>query len=72
MMNTIETPLSTKPTQFKSYKTMRLVSTILAYVLLIALAIIWIYPLLWILISSFVSKQYLFISILSGVFFLFL
>lgn len=54
MMNTIETPLTTKPTQFKSYKTMRLVSTILAYVLLAVLAIIWIYPLLWIVISSFV------------------
>ena len=54
MMNTIETPLTKKPEQFRSYKTMRLVSTILAYVLLIALAIIWIYPLLWILISSFV------------------
>lgn len=54
MMNTNTTPLTKKPEQFASYKTMRLVSTILAYVLLAVLAIIWIYPLLWIVISSFV------------------
>ena len=56
MMNTNTTPLTKKPKQFASYKTMRLVSTILAYVLLAVLAIIWIYPLLWIVISSFVVK----------------
>ena len=54
MMNTNTTPLTKKPEQFASYKTMRLVSTILAYVLLAVLAIVWIYPLLWIVISSFV------------------
>lgn len=56
MMNTIETPVVAKPEKFKSYKTIRLVSTILAYVLLAVLAIIWLYPLLWIVISSFVVQ----------------
>ena len=43
-------------TKYRSYKTIRLVSKILAYVLLVILAIIWLYPLLWIVISSFVTS----------------
>ena len=56
MMNTIETPVVAKPEKFRSYKTIRLVSKILAYVLLTILAVVWLYPLLWIVISSFVVE----------------
>ena len=51
MMN-IDTPVL-KQEKFKSYKTMKLVSKILAYALLVILSIIWLYPILWIVISSF-------------------
>lgn len=51
MMNTM-----VKEEKFKSYKTMRLISKILAYVLLVILSIIWIYPMLWIVVSSFVTQ----------------
>lgn len=51
MTNVIETP---KAEKFRSYKTMRLISKIVAYVLLGILSIIWIYPLLWIVVCSFV------------------
>lgn len=55
MMNT-DTPNLIKNEKFKSYKTARLVSKILAYTLLVILAVIWLYPLLWIIISSFVVQ----------------
>lgn len=51
MTDVMQTP---KAEKFKSYKTARLVSKIMAYILLTILAIIWIYPLLWIIICSFV------------------
>lgn len=56
MMNTIDTPISMKQEKFRSYKSIRLVSKILAYALLVILAVIWLYPLLWIVISSFVVQ----------------
>ena len=51
MMNTIDTPISMKQEKFRSYKSIRLVSKILAYALLVILAVIWVYPILWIVIS---------------------
>ena len=51
MMNTM-----VKEETFKSYRTMRLISKISAYVLLVILSVIWIYPMLWIVISSFVTQ----------------
>ncbi len=44
-----------KQEKFKSYRTIRLISTIAAYVILTILAVIWITPILWIFISAFVS-----------------
>ena len=55
-MMTIENPIAQKE-EFKSYKTIRLVSKITAYALLSLLAIIWLYPLIWIVISSFVVQS---------------
>ena len=55
-MMTNTTPFNTKPEQYKSYKAMRLTGKILAYALLVILAVIWLYPLLWIVVSSFVVK----------------
>ena len=40
--------------KYKSYKTIRNISTTLSYILLIILSIIWITPILWVIISSFV------------------
>lgn len=59
MMNTVETPILevNKPEKFKSYKLTRTISKIVAYALLIVLAIIWLYPVLWIVISSFVVQS---------------
>ena len=54
MTDVINTP---KAEKFHSYKTMKMVSKILAYVLLGILSIIWIYPLLWIVICSFVTTS---------------
>jgi arabinogalactan oligomer/maltooligosaccharide transport system permease protein len=54
MMNEIN--VAPKQEKFRSYKTMRLVSKIMAYVLLVILAIIWLYPLVWIIICSFVTQ----------------
>lgn len=51
MMNTM-----VKEETFKSYRTMRLISKISAYVLLVILSVIWIYPMLWIVVSSFVTQ----------------
>ena len=48
----IDTPI-VKQEKFQSYKTMRLLSKIFAYVLLVVLAIIWLYPLIWVVIASF-------------------
>ena len=48
MMNTIE-----NPRKFKSYSTSRNVATVFAYLFLIVLAVIWLYPMLWIVVSSF-------------------
>ena len=50
MTEVVNTP---KQEKFRSYKTMRLVSKIVAYVLLAILAVIWLYPLVWIVICSF-------------------
>ena len=47
MMNTVNTPETNVTVEkFRSYKTMRLVSKIIAYVLLVILSFIWLYPLL--------------------------
>ena len=56
MMNTI-TPITPKEEKFTSYKTLKLISTIVAYTLLIILAIIWLYPILWIVITSFTVQS---------------
>lgn len=57
MMNTVNTPETNVTVEkFRSYKTMRLVSKIIAYVLLVILSFTWLYPLLWIVISSFVVQ----------------
>ena len=53
MMN-IETPITQE--KYKSYKTMRLISKIMAYTLLVILGIIWLYPLLWIVVASFTQQ----------------
>lgn len=42
--------------KFRSYRTMRLVSKIIAYVFLVVLSLIWVFPFLWIIISSFVTN----------------
>jgi arabinogalactan oligomer/maltooligosaccharide transport system permease protein len=54
MMNTA-TVTSTPKEKFKSYKRARLISKILAYTLLVILAVVWIYPLLWLVICSFAT-----------------
>lgn len=59
MMNTIDTPILdnvNKPEKFKSYKLTKTISKIVAYTVLILLAVIWLYPILWIVISSFVVQ----------------
>ena len=53
MTNVIETP---KAEKFRSYKTMRLISKTIAYILLVILSVIWVYPLLWIVVCSFVTN----------------
>jgi len=55
MMNS-DVMVAPKQEKFKSYHTKRLISKILAYVLLVILAVIWLYPLLWIVICSFVTQ----------------
>ena len=55
-MMKIEDPLNKEKTvevHYKSAKTQELRSTILAYILLIALAIIWLYPIMWIILHAF-------------------
>jgi len=44
-----------KQEKFRSYRTIRNISTTIAYVLLTILAFIWVVPILWIFISAFVS-----------------
>lgn len=39
--------------KYKSVKTAKLVSTIISYVLLVGLAVIWLYPILWIILNAF-------------------
>lgn len=56
MMTAENIGVAPKPTKYKSYKTARAISKTLAYILLVILAIIWLYPLLWIVISSFVTQ----------------
>ena len=56
MMNTIESPVNPKE-KFASYRTLRLISTIAAYALLVILAVIWLYPILWIVITSFTVQM---------------
>ena len=48
--------MNTQAPKYKSYSTLRTVSTVFAYVLLVILAVIWLYPLLWIVVSSFVVQ----------------
>lgn len=42
-----------KVKKFKSLKTAKLVSTIFAYVTLVILSIVWLYPILWIVLNAF-------------------
>ena len=49
MMNSIDM----KKEKFHSYKLARTISRVLAYMLLVVLSVIWLYPMLWIVISSF-------------------
>ena len=41
------------PRKYKSVKRANLISTILAYVLLVVLSVIWLYPILWIVLQAF-------------------
>ncbi|HRX92262.1 MAG TPA: ABC transporter permease subunit, partial [Candidatus Izemoplasmatales bacterium] len=41
------------PVKLKSYKAMERTSTIFSYILLVVLSVIWLYPILWILLSAF-------------------
>ena len=50
MMNSVNVNDKTK---FSSYKLTRIISRVLAYTLLVILSIIWLYPMVWIVISSF-------------------
>ena len=52
MMHTIESPVA-GPQKYKSYSASRTISKVLSYVFLIILSIIWLYPILWIIVSSF-------------------
>ena len=63
MMNTIETPITSKKEKFTSYRTLRTISTIFAYALLVILAIIWLYPILWIVITSLTVQKDTFLPI---------
>lgn len=51
MMN--ENISAPKQEKFRSYRTIRNVSTVISYVLLSILAFIWVVPILWIILSSF-------------------
>lgn len=42
--------------KFRSYRTMRMVSRIFAYIFLVILSLIWVFPFLWIIISSFTTQ----------------
>ena len=58
MVENIKTSVDTieevkKPKKYKSQKKAKLLSTIFAYVLLVILSIIWLYPILWIVLHSF-------------------
>ena len=53
MTDAIKSPTAPKEEKFRSYKTARLISKIVAYILLVVLAVVWLYPLLWIVICSF-------------------
>jgi arabinogalactan oligomer/maltooligosaccharide transport system permease protein len=55
MTDTLKNPQvgTPKVEKYRSYKTARLISKIIAYILLVILAVVWIYPLLWIVICSF-------------------
>ena len=44
---------SSKPKKQKSMKRAKLVSTVVSYILLVVLSIIWLYPILWIVLHSF-------------------
>ena len=39
--------------KYKSVKTAKLISTIVSYVLLVGLAVIWLYPIIWIILNAF-------------------
>lgn len=42
-----------KKVKYKSQKRAKLISTIIAYILLVVLSVIWLYPILWIILSAF-------------------
>ena len=50
---TVNTVEQVAPKKYKSQKRAKLISTIMAYVLLVVLSIIWLYPILWIVLSAF-------------------
>ena len=50
-VNNLEQEVSQK--KFKSLKTAKLISTIAAYVMLVVLSIIWLYPIIWIILNAF-------------------
>ena len=52
MMNTTESSM-VAPSKYKSYSASKLVSKILAYVFLVILSVIWLYPIVWLIVSSF-------------------
>ena len=45
-----------KPVKYRSVKASKRVSTVISYILLVILTIIWLYPILWILLHSFRSE----------------
>lgn len=49
MMNTT---IQTKPKKFRSVKATKTTSTIISYITLVILSIIWLYPIVWILLNS--------------------
>ena len=53
VLNDIEINESSKPKKYKSQKRAKLTSTIVSYILLVILSIIWLYPILWIVLHSF-------------------
>lgn len=57
MMNENYKVANAKEEKFKSYRTARIVSKVLAYVFLVILSVIWIFPFVWILGSAFITNK---------------